>query len=281
MDKRCLLVGRPAWRVAACAAGFVIAAACTTAPTVPSSARSELAPSGKLRVGLIGNPVLVTRDQAGEPRGLAVDVGREFARELGVAFEPIIFPTVAKLVEEGKAGGWDMTFLTPDPARAGDVDFVAPLVDVEVTYLVSTTSAVQSVSGADQPGNRIAVIQRSAPDLFLSRNLKHAELVRATGGPVAAFELLASGKADAFAENRHMLLTLSGKLPGSRVLEGHVFVQQIALAVPKGRSSGVQYGRALVERAKETGLVQQAISRAGLRGVTVASSASINEQPGR
>jgi polar amino acid transport system substrate-binding protein len=218
----------------------------------------------------------MTRDAAGEVRGVAADVGREFAAYLGVAFEPIVFPTVAKLVEEGKTGGWDVTFLTPDPARAGDMEFIAPLLDVEVSYLVSATSPIKSVSNADQPGHRIAVIQRSAPDLFLSRNLKQAQVVRTTGGPTAAFELLASGKADAFAENRHMLLALSGKLQGSRVLEDRVFVQQIALAVPKGRSSASQYARTFIERAKATGVVQQSIDRAGLRGVTVAPSTVIN-----
>lgn len=169
-----------------------------------------------------------------------------------------------------------MTFLTPDPARAGDMDFVAPLLDVEVTYLVTSNSPVQSVSGADQPGVRISVIQRSAPGLFLSRTLKHAEVLRAAGGPTAAFELLASGQAHAFAENRHMLLNLSARLPGACVLEGRIFVQQIALAVPKGRTSGLQHAQALAQRAKDQGVVQQAIGRAGLRGVAVASSASIN-----
>jgi len=276
MKSLCLLGAIRISQLAMIFAVAVIATSCTTAPTVSDNARTRLAPSGKLRLGLIGNPVLVTREASGELRGLAVDVGRAFAKELGVGFEPILYPTVAKLLEEGKSGGWDVTFLTPDPARAADTDFVAPLVDVEVTYLVSSNSPVQSVSGADQPGVRISVIQRSAPDLFLSRSLKHAEVVRAPGGPTAAFELLASGKAHAFAENRHMLLNLSEKLPGSRVLEGRIFVQQIALAVPKGRSSGLQFGQALTQRAKDQGIVQQAISRAGLRGVTVAPAASVN-----
>jgi polar amino acid transport system substrate-binding protein len=219
--------------------------------------------------------MLMSKDTTtGELRGVAVDLGRTLAQHLGVTFEPVIYPTVATMVEAVKAGAWDVAFLAIDPARAGNMVFTPPYIEVDNTYLVPPGSAIQTITDVDQPSIRIAVQQRNAPDLFLSRTLRHAELVRG-GGPEATFELLRSGQAQALAANRTALLGLAATWPGARVLDGRFLAVEHAIATPQGRDAGLSYLRDFVEQAKRSGLVQQAIDRTGVQGVQVAPPASV------
>ena len=254
---------------------LVLVSGCAASPDAPTQVRNALAPTGELRVGLIlDNPALVTKDAAsGELRGVAVDLGKNLAMRLGVTFEAVGYPGVAKLVESAKANEWDVAFLAFDPARTSEMGFSAPYMEVENTYLVTANSRITNISEIDQPGIRVAVPEKSAPDLFLSRSLKNAVLVRGKGGAAAAVEILNSGQADAFAANRQLLTAAAAKLPGSRVLEGRFSAVQHAVAVAKGRGAGMAYLRQYVEEVKASGLVQQAINRAGLIGVNVAPMA--------
>src|SRR5207249_4689757 len=149
------------WQLAILAIGLL--AGCASVQTVPPAARSELAPTGKLRVGLIlSNQVLVTKDpQTGELRGVTVALGKSLAKRLGVPFEPAGYPNPAALVQSFGRNEWDIAFLAFDPARARDVEFSPPYMVVDNTYLVPTGSKVQSVETADQRGVRIAVPERS------------------------------------------------------------------------------------------------------------------------
>jgi polar amino acid transport system substrate-binding protein len=126
---------------------------------------------------------------------VTVDVSRELGRQLGVSVELVAYDAVAKLLAELKADEWDVAFLAVDPARAGDVAFTAPYMEVEVTYLVPEPSEIRSVSDVDCAGVRIAVAEKDAADLFLSRELKHASLVRAQGA--GALRLLLTGAVEA------------------------------------------------------------------------------------
>ena len=150
---------------------ILLLAACASAPRVSPEARSELAPTGKVRVAINhGNPVLARRDAAsGELRGVTVDLGRELGRRLGVPVELVGYDTIAKLLAGLKAGEWDVGFLAIDPARAGEVIFTAPYMEVEVSYLVPMQSELRSVADVDRAGVRISVQERNAADLFLSR----------------------------------------------------------------------------------------------------------------
>ena len=262
-------IGR-GWGVAVVALGLLTG--CASMQSVPPAARSELAPVGKLRVGLIlSNQVLVTKDpQTGELRGVTVVLGQSLAKRLGVPFEPVGYPNPAALVQSFGRNEWDIAFLAFDPARARDVEFSPPYMLVDNTYLVPTGSKLQSVETADQRGVRIAVPERSAPDLFLSRTLKAAEIVRVPGGADAAIEVLRSGRADAYAENAHMLSLYSDRLPGSRVLQGRYTVIQHAIATPKGRHAAAEVVKQFVEQSKRDGTVRDAIAQAGLRRTDVA-----------
>jgi len=254
------------------ALALLLVAGCAAVPTVPAAARAELAPMGKLRVGLIlSNQVLVTKDPStGELRGVTVNLGKALAQRLGVPFEPVGYANPAALVKSFGANEWDIAFLAFDPARAQQVDFSPPYMEVDNTYLVTAQSKVGTVELADQPGVTIAVPERSAPDLFLSRNLKSAKVMRVPGGADAAIEALKSGKADAYAENAHMLSLYADRLPGARVLEGRYTVIQHAVATPKGKMAASEYMKTFVEEAKSDGTVAEAIRAAGLRRTRVA-----------
>jgi polar amino acid transport system substrate-binding protein len=266
-----LLSSFGAWTLIALA--VVLLSGCASAPTVPPAARAELVPTGKLRVGLIlSNQVLVTKDSSsGELRGVTINLGKALAQRLGVPFEPIGYANPAALVKSFGSNEWDIAFLAFDPARAKDVDFSPPYMEVDNTYLVTSNSKVLSVEAADRSGVTIAVPERSAPDLFLSRNLKSAQLLRVPGGAEAAIQALTSGKADAYAENAHMLSLYADRLTGARVLDGRYTIIQHAIATPKGKAAAAEYVKAFVEEAKVNGTVAEAIRAAGLRRTRVAA----------
>ena len=254
---------------------FALLSAHATAQTAPPAARSELAPGGKLRVGLlVQNPVFVSKDGgATEIQGIAVDLGRELAKRLGAVFEPVRYQAVEKMIAGAKTREWDVAFIGFDPARTADMDFSAPYLEIGNTYLVPAGSPIKSFADADKAGYKIVVAQRSITDLYLSKTLKQAELVRV---PVVqtSGELLTSGKAHAVVGNHVTLAALSAKVPGSRLLEGSFYGTSQALAIAKGRPAGSKYAWEFIENAKATGLVRQAIERSKLRGLTVAAPAS-------
>lgn len=237
---------------------------------------SAVAPTGQLRVTLnIGNPVLAVKDPTtGEVHGVTVDLGRALATKLGVPVALVEYPNVARIVEGVRSGAWDIAFLAINPARAGDMDFTPPYMEVEDTYLVPTASPLRTTADADRPGIRIAVPSRSAPDIFLSRKLQQALLVRGET-EAAAFELLRSGQADAFAANRNSFATFTAGLEGYRALDGYFLAVPMAIAVPKGRANALATVSAFLEEAKVAGDVQRAIERANLRGVRVTPAAAV------
>lgn len=264
------------WRAIIAIAAIVLAG-CVSAGGPSLDARTQLAPTGKLRAGLIlSNQVLVSRDPAtGELRGVTVALARALAAQLGVPWQPVGYENPAALVKTFGADAWDVAFLAYDPARAEEVQFSPPYMQVDNTYLVPAGSKVQTVESADHTGVRIAVPERSAPDLFLSRNLKAAQVVRVPGGADAALDALRSGRADAYAENAHMLSLYAERMPGSRVLDGRYTVIRHAIATSKGKPAAAKFVKRFVEGAKRDGTVLAAIEQAGLRRVTVAPAGDV------
>jgi polar amino acid transport system substrate-binding protein len=241
----------------------------STAPT--PEARQSLAPTGKLRVGLqLANPLNVIQDSAsGEMNGVAFDLGKELARRIGVPFEPVLYPSVGALLDSGKSGAWDVSHFGFTPERAKEFDFAAVHLEVEFGYLVPGGSVIATMADVDRPGIRIAVQEKSGPDVFFTRTLKNAVFVRAPSNP-GALDALKSGKADVMGSIKPVLFELSKQLPASRVLDDRPGIDPHAMALPKGRELGVAYARTFIEQAKSEGLVKAAIERAGLRGVIVA-----------
>jgi polar amino acid transport system substrate-binding protein len=219
----------------------------------------------------MSNQVLVSKDSStGELRGVTISLGNALAQRLGVLFEPVQYQNPAALVKSFGAGDWDIAFLAFDPARAEEVTFSPPYMEVDNTFLVPANSKVNTVEEADRLGVTIAVPERSAPDLYLSRNLKSAKLMRVPGGADEATKVLASGNADAYAENAHMLTLYAQRLSGARVLDGRYTVIQHPIATPKGRTLASDYVKDFVEEAKANGTVASAIQTAGLHRARVA-----------
>jgi len=253
-----------------------LAAGCASAPPAPTAAqRSELAPTGALRVAVFtGNPVLGSVDKSsGEVGGTTATLGRALADAAGVPAKIIGYSAIAKMVDEAKTGAWDVAVVAYDPSRMGVLEFAPPHIVVDLTYMVAPGSTIRSVPDADRPGVRIAAAKGAATTLFLQRSLKSAQVLQADNEP-AAFALIKEGKAEAYAQNRYLLLGLAQGLPGSRVLDDRFSAAEMCLVVPKGRSSAIAYVSDFVERSKRSGTVQRAIDDANLRGVSVAPAAA-------
>jgi polar amino acid transport system substrate-binding protein len=241
----------------------------STAPT--PEVRQALAPTGSLRVGLqLGAPHNVMRDPvSGEMKGVGFDLGKELARRIGVPFEPVLYPSVGALLEAGKSGGWDVAFVGFSAERAKEWDFTALHLEVEFGYLVPAASGMAAMADVDRPGIRVAVQEKSGPDIFYSRTLKNAVVLRAPTNP-GALELMKTGRADVLGGIKPTLFDISAQAPGSRVLEGRPGIDPHAMAMPKRAGPGAAYARQFIERAKSEGLVKAAVERVGLRGAVVA-----------
>jgi polar amino acid transport system substrate-binding protein len=235
-------------------------------------ARPELAATGRLRAALIlSNPLLVEKDpSSGALRGVSVTLARRLAARLDVPFSAVEYANASALVDSFDRGEWDVAFFAYDPARAQQVAYAPAYMEVDNTYLVPAGSPITTVPEADRPGVRIGVPARSAPDLFLTRALRSAQLVRVPGGEEPALDLLRGGGADAYADNAHVLTRYAARLPGSRVLEDRYTVIRQAIATPRGRPFAANYVRRFIEDAKQDGTVAAAIREAGLHRVRVA-----------
>ncbi len=233
--------------------------------------RRILAPSGTLRVGVYpGSPTSMIQDAAGnERKGLTYDLGIELAQRLGVPFEAVIFQRVAEVVEALKSGKVDFTITNASPARVQDLDFTPTLLDLELGYLVLPGSPVSTLTDVDRPGIRVGVSEGSTSLSTLSREFKNATVVSASSLK-NAMEMLSQKTIDAFATNKAILFEMSDELRGSRVLAGRWGLEHLAMAIPKGRDSGMPYLRKFAEGAKSEGLVKRAVDRAGLRGTVAA-----------
>lgn len=265
--RRLLLVASPAALIA-------VLAGCASPGTPTAAERAALAPTGTLRVAFLQAPLYATRDAAsGDFRGIAPDLGRQFAQTLGVPFAAVPVASVPALLDGAKAGQWDLAFTGIVPERAAVLNFSRPVFEVEQGFLVRPGATIATAAEIDRPGVRVGVLERAGPDTLLSKELKQAQLVRVPN-ITELYALLASGRADVIAGTKTGLYGEAAKLPGSRVLDGRLLVEPIGAAVPKGRDPAAAAAvTRFFEQARTDGRVQAAIERAGLRGVTVAPPA--------
>jgi polar amino acid transport system substrate-binding protein len=246
----------------------------SVAQAQPDPRVADLVQAGKMRVAV--HSIMYTNDsRTGELKAastgiILLDIARSLGTRIGVEVVPVGFPTIPEMLSCVASGPCDMGFMGPDPSRAG-VEFTPPILQLDYTLLVPEGSSIRHIADADKPGVRIAVVRGHASTLTLSRMLKHAQLVYAAT-PDPTFELLRGGDAEAFASIRAVLLGYSKKLPGSRVLEDHYGANLLGMVASKGQSARLSYLSEFVEHAKASGLVRQAIERAGLPGHQVAAA---------
>jgi polar amino acid transport system substrate-binding protein len=229
----------------------------------------DLAPTGMLRAAInYGNGVLAQRGPSEQqPRGVSGDLARELARRLGVGVTFIGFGGAGKVFEalqvpEDDPRKWDIAFLAIEPVRAAEIAFTAPYVLIEGTYMVKKDSPLTGVEDMDRPGHRIAVGRNAAYDLYLTRTLKHATLVREeAGGGEAMIRLFLRDNLDAAAGVRQPLEDYARTDPSVRVMSGRFMQIRQAMGTPRGRAVGAAYLKTFIEEMKATGFVAAALER--------------------
>jgi polar amino acid transport system substrate-binding protein len=240
--------------------------------TMDSSLVTSFAPTGKLRASInLGNPILANKDPAsGQPVGVSIDLARAFAQRLGVALELVVFDTAGKSVEAVRNEQADIGFFAVDPLRGQEIAFTAPYVLIEGCYLVRENSPLQRNEEVDRPDLRVTVGAGSAYDLYLSRELKQAQIVRASSSPAVVETFMAQGL-DVAAGVKQQLEADAQRIPGLRLLPGRFMVIQQAMGTPRSRGqAAADHLHAFVEDMKTSGFVADALQRHGIQGATVA-----------
>ncbi len=250
-----------------------------TAPT-PELVRA-FAPTGTLRASInLGNPILANRDPAtGQAGGVSVDLARAFAERLGVGIELLVFDVASKSVQAVTDEQADIGFFAIDPLRGAGISFTAAYVLIEGCYLVREASPLRDNADVDQPGRTVVVGKGSAYDLYLSRELKQATILRAPSSQ-AVVETFVAEQADVAAGVKQQLEAdaqrYGGLGPGGlRLLPGRFMVIQQAMGTPKGRGpEAAAYLAAYVEAQKASGFVAEALARHHIEGASVAPASA-------
>jgi polar amino acid transport system substrate-binding protein len=239
---------------------------------------TSLIPAGKLRAAInLGNPILAGTDPAsGEPRGVSVDMAREFARRLGAPIELVVFQTAGQSVDAVTNEHADVGFFAVDPQRGAGIAFTAPYLLIEGCYLVRDDSPQRANDDVDRVGTRVAVGAGSAYDLFLTRELKHAQIVRAPTSP-AVVDTFVAQRLDVAAGVKQQLEADAKRYPGHRLLPGRFMLIQQAMGLPKGRAAAAARTlAAFVEEMKASGFVADALQRHRIEGASVAPAVRVS-----
>ena len=236
--------------------------------------RKRLAPTGTLRASInLGNPILAGLDEAGQPAGVSIDLARGFAELAGLPLELVVFDAARNSVEAVTSEKADFGFFAIDPLRGAAIAFSAAYVLIEGAYLVREDSAIQGNDQVDAAGHRVVVGHGSAYDLYLTRELKNAQIVRAPTSPDVVDVFMREG-AEVMAGIRQQLESDALALGGLRLLPGRFMVIQQAMGLPKSRGEeAASVLAAYVERMKASGFVEQALRRHGIEGASVAPAA--------
>jgi polar amino acid transport system substrate-binding protein len=252
---------------------LLLSAAAAAAIACTCAFANDLVPTGTLRATYIAsNPVQASVDpKTGEVRGPGADLARELAKRLGVPLAIKGVPGVAGVINSVKTGEADIGFVAYDAVRAVEVDFSQNYSLAQNSYIVPENSPIRSVADIDKAGIRIGVAERDAGDLFLTRNLKHAEIRRNPGGVIdVGLKWMADGEIAAYAANRQRLSEVVARTPGIRLLPDNFYGVEQAIAVRKGNKALLEMVETFLDEARASGLTAAAIARSGLNGVDVA-----------
>lgn len=237
-------------------------------PEITPQLLAELAPNGTLTAAInFGNPVLAQRGADGEPNGVSVALAKALAAELGVDLKMQTFDAAGKVFAALEEGAWNLAFLAIEPVREAQIHFSEPYVLIEGTYLVKQGAPYSRVEQLDGAGVRLAVGKGAAYDLYLSRTLQHAELVRADTS-AGAVDLFIEQNLDAAAGVRQPLQKVADGDSRYRVLEGSFTAIRQAMAVPRGNQAAAAYVRDFVERSLRSGFVRGALLATGQTDVS-------------
>ncbi|MGN6572305.1 MAG: transporter substrate-binding domain-containing protein [Pseudolabrys sp.] len=225
---------------------------------VSAAVAKALAPHGRLRAAInFGNTQLAQADPAtGDAKGISVALARRLAARLGLELELVRYTTAGNVVEALGRDEWDIGFLAVDPARAERIDFSPPYIVIEGSFAVHETSSIRTVGEVDRPGVSISLTRGSGYDLFLTRTIKAAALVRSATVD-EALDAFAAGKCDVLASIKHSLLLYARRTPGMRLLEPSFMSIGHAMAVPKGRTEASAYMNGFIDEIRASNFVAE------------------------
>ncbi|SRR5450830_637281 len=253
-----------------------LALSCTAAYGADELAavKAQLAPTGTLRAAInYGNAVLAVKDKdTGQLQGISVDLARELGKRLALPVQLVPYNAARKAVEGAQKKEWDVSFTGIDPQRAEDMIFTAPYLIIEGTYMVRQDSPIKTNAEVDRPGVRIAISNGSAYDLFLSRAIKQAQLVRAPD-PTAVTDMMVAQSLDVVAGVKQRNQVDAERVKGMRLLDGNFMEIRQAVATIKGRDLAAAYLARFVEEMKASGFIRRSLDLHHVDGATVAPPA--------
>jgi polar amino acid transport system substrate-binding protein len=237
-----------------------------------SASAGDVAPGGTLRAVYLGsNPAQAMRDQAtGEVRGPSYDLARELARRDNVPleFKPLANPPA--VIEAVRSGEADIGFVAYEATRLGTVEFSQTYMLVQQSFLVPEGSPIRAVADIDRAGQKIAGTLNDSITLCMKRIFKQATVVELENNPAELTKALTARAIDALGANRQRLTTLSKAIPGTTLLPDDLFNVPQNVVVPKDRPAALAAVNALVDEARASGWLRNAIERGGAIGVTMA-----------
>ena len=229
---------------------------------------STVAPKGELRAALItSNPVLVERTSDGQFAGVSVDLANAFAAQLGVPVRLVPYENLVRYNQSIGKDEWDIGFAPRDLSRVGQLVFSDSFLEANESYVARPGIMLNTPDEVDRPGNKVAVLQGSAADGFLTRTLTRAQIIRIVDGLVSAREALSLGRADVFADYTHIAYLVQAEVPGATVLITPFSVVRMTIAIPKGNAAALPIVNDFIVKAKKDGVITDAIKKAGLSGV--------------
>jgi len=242
--------------------------------TIDSAMISSFAPTGTLRVGInLGNPILANENpQTQELYGITIDIAHEIGKRLSLPVKLTPFKTAGNTVDAVKTGEIDLVFVAIDPVRGADISYTPPYIQIEGAYMVKTDSPIHENDQVDALSNEIVVGKGSAYDLYLSREIKNATLLRAASSQAVVDDFM-SGKGNVAAGVKQQLESDAKRYEGLRMLPGRFMVINQAIGIPKARPQYEQtttYLSDLITQLKQSGFVAKSMHEHKIEGAKVA-----------
>jgi polar amino acid transport system substrate-binding protein len=237
-------------------------------PASADALKDEIAPTGKLRVGIAisaaGGAFWSTKTESGGYAGVPVDLGKEMAAQLGVPVEYVVFQNSGQITDAASKGAWDVTWLPKDPERETRMSF-GPVYEVaDATYIVKAGSSVTNFQTLDQPGIKVAAVNNTTTMRGAQAHLKN---VKVTGYQTydEIFALLKNGEIDAFALSRDQLNAMAKKIPGTRVLDETFKQTTTAVAVPLNHPLAAAFAAKFMTEATSNGILRKTYDNNGMK----------------
>jgi polar amino acid transport system substrate-binding protein len=234
----------------------------------------SFAPTGTLRVGInLGNPVLANEDANTKTlSGVTIDIAHEIGKRINLPVQLIPFKTASATVEGIKSGDIDLVFVAIDPVRGADISYTPAYIQIEGAYMVKASSPLKMNEEVDVAGTEIVVGKGSAYDLYLTRGIKNATLLRATSSQAVVDDFM-SGKGNVAAGVKQQLEADAKRYEGLRMLPGRFMVINQAIGIPKARpgfENTTAFLSDVISQLKQSGFVENAMKHHHIQGAKVA-----------